>query len=49
MVPKLTMILSFINFILVLHQVLEAGSANISTRMLVYLWFTVNKHHMTGI
>ena len=43
--PQIDNDLSFIDFILVLHKVLEAGSANISTHMLVYPWFTANKHH----
>ena len=46
-VPKWTVISSFIDFIFVLHQVLEAGSANISTRVLVYLWFIINNHHVS--
>ena len=35
--------------VLVLHQVLEAGSANISTHMPVYPWFIMNKHHVTDL
>ena len=46
-VPKLTVISSFIDFKLVLHQVLEACSTNISICMLVS-WFIVNKHHVIG-
>ena len=34
-------------FKLVLHQVLEAGSANISIRVPVYPWFIINKHNVT--
>ena len=46
-IPKLKMNSSFIDFILVLHQKLQAGSANISTSVPVYPWFIVNRHHVT--
>ena len=37
----------FIDFILVLHQKLQAGSANISTSTPGYSWFIVNRHQVT--